>query len=388
MVTNANVMMLPGATVGILGGGQLGRMLCLDARRMGYRTVVWSGGPAEHAEPTQGVADVVINEPFDSAEALERFCNEADVATVEFENIPVETMRSVAKSVPMRPSADSVAICQRRVVEKEFLREQKIPCAPFAVVDSLADLEKAYAEIGPKAVLKTAAFGYDGKGQVLLAEGSDLAAAWEELGGQKAVLEGFVDFECEVSVILARSTDGEVAPFPVAENQHRHHMLDMSIVPARIDEEAMEQAFEIAIQIAEAMDYVGLLAVEFFVGKDGEVLVNEMAPRPHNSGHFTMDGCMTSQFEQQLRAVCGLPLGANELLGFTVMINLLGDMWRGEPRRLNEEEILESYGANLHLYGKTDPGVRRKMGHVNLVGGDESVLEEAFYLKGRLLGEV
>lgn len=377
-------MILPGATIGVLGGGQLGRMLCLDARRMGYRTMVWSGVEARYAEPVQGVADIVMNEPFDSEEALKKFCAEVDVATVEFENIPVETMRAVAKNIPMRPCADSVAICQRRVAEKTFLKEQKIPCAPFAVVDSLADLEKAYAKIGPEAVLKTAAFGYDGKGQVRLKKGADLSAAWEELGGQQAVLEGFVEFECEISVIVARKENGEITPFPPAENHHRDHILDMSLVPARIRESSTEDALEIAVQIAEAMDYVGLLAVEFFVKHSGEVLVNEMAPRPHNSGHYTMDGCATSQFEQQLRAICGLPLGSAELLNFTVMLNLLGDMWRGDPRKLNEEAIFETYGATLHLYGKTDPGERRKMGHVNIVGEME-ILEEAEDLKATLL---
>lgn len=376
-------MILPGGTLGILGGGQLARMLSLDARRMGYRTVVWSGSSI--AEPTNGVSDVVINKPFDDADALAEFTAQVDVVTVEFENIPLETLRAVEEQVGLYPSSENIGVSQHRSREKAFLTDHNIPCAPYALVNSLEDLEKAYAQVGPSGVLKTAAFGYDGKGQVKLTSADQLADAWESVAGQPSVLEGFVDFACEISVLVARGASGESVSFPPVENQHRHHMLDLTIAPARVGEEVLAEACAISERLVEALDYRGLLAVEFFVEKSGRVLVNEMAPRPHNSGHFTMNGSVTSQFEQQLRAVVGLPLGSTELLSPTVMLNLLGDMWQGDPRTLDTAAILSVEGAKLHLYGKSDPGERRKLGHVNLVGG-EDVLERADALKAQLLG--
>ncbi|MFT7302318.1 MAG: 5-(carboxyamino)imidazole ribonucleotide synthase [Akkermansiaceae bacterium] len=366
-------------TLGILGGGQLARMLCLDARRMGLRTVVWSGTPT--AEPTEGVADVLIKRKFDDEEAHEEFCRQVDVATVEFENIPLETLRKVEDAVGLFPSAESIGISQHRSREKTFLREHGIPCAPFALVNSLEELQSAYEEVGPATVLKTAAFGYDGKGQVKITAAGQLEAAWESVQGEPSVLEGFVDFQCEVSVLVARAKGGQCLAFPVAENEHRNHILDLTIVPARVSKETLEEAEATAIRLAEELGYRGLLAVEFFVEKSGRVVVNEMAPRPHNSGHFTMNGCVTSQFEQQLRAVCGLPLGSPELLGETVMVNLLGDMWNPE---LKLAEIFETEGAKLHLYGKSSPGERRKLGHVNVVGGT-GVEARARALKEKLL---
>ncbi len=366
-------------TLGILGGGQLARMLCLDARRMGFRTVVWSGTPT--AEPTVGVADLVIMKGFDNEAARAEFCDQVDVATVEFENIPLETLREVEEAVGLYPSAESIGISQHRSREKTFLKENGIPCAPFALVNSLEELQAAYAELGPTTVLKTAAFGYDGKGQVKITAADQVEAAWESVQGEPSVLEGFVDFKCEVSVLVARDEAGRCLAFPVAENEHRHHILDLTIVPARVSDETRKEAEETAIRLAEKLNYRGLLAVEFFVEQSGRVLVNEMAPRPHNSGHFTMNGCVTSQFEQQLRAVCGLPLGSSELLGETVMLNLLGDMWNPE---LKEAEIFATEGAKLHLYGKKNPSGRRKLGHVNLVGGS-SVEERARALKEKLL---
>lgn len=366
-------------TLGILGGGQLGRMLALDARRMGFRTVVWSGTP--QAEPTEGVADVVLKKDFDDEEAFAEFCRLVDVATVEFENIPRATLEKVEAAVGLHPSASSIATSQHRSREKAFLREHGIPCAPFALVKSLEELQAAYADVGPTAVLKTAAFGYDGKGQVKITESEQLVPAWESVRGEPSVLEGFVDFSCEISVLVARGADGDCRAFPVAENEHRNHILDMSIVPARVSEETAREAVETAIRLARALDYRGLLAVEFFVDQSGRVVVNEMAPRPHNSGHYTMNGCVTSQFEQQLRAVCGLPLGSTELLRETVMLNLLGDMWNPE---LNRDRIWLTEGAKLHLYGKTTAGPGRKLGHVNLVGGRD-VLARARQLKSELL---
>ncbi|MEN8773632.1 MAG: 5-(carboxyamino)imidazole ribonucleotide synthase [Akkermansiaceae bacterium] len=366
-------------TLGILGGGQLARMLCLDARRMGIRTVVWSGTPI--AEPTEGVADFILKRGFDDAEAHEEFCRQVDVATVEFENIPLETLKAVEDAVGLYPSAESIGISQHRSREKTFLREHGIPCAPFALVNSLAELEAAYAEIGPSAVLKTAAFGYDGKGQVKITTADELAAAWKSVQSEPSVLEGFVDFQCEVSVLVGRDQSGQSLAFPVAENEHRNHILDLTIVPARVSTETLVEAEATAIRLAEELDYRGLLAVEFFVEKSGRVVVNEMAPRPHNSGHYTMNGCVTSQFEQQLRSVCGLPLGSPELLCDTVMVNLLGDMWNPD---LKVDEISSTEGAKLHLYGKSSPGERRKLGHVNVVGG-EGVEARARHLKQKLL---
>lgn len=366
-------------TLGILGGGQLGRMLCLDARRMGFRTVVWSGAPK--AEPTEGVADVLIKKSFDDEEAFAEFCELVDVATVEFENIPLPTLEKVETAVGLYPSSQSIGISQHRSREKSFLRDHGIPCAPFALVNSLAELKSAYREVGPKAVLKTAAFGYDGKGQVKITAEDQLEAAWESVSGEPSVLEGFVDFSCEVSVLVARNVGGSCVAFPVSENEHRNHILDLSIVPARVSEETRQEAEEIAIRLATELDYRGLLAVEFFVEKSGRVVVNEMAPRPHNSGHYTMNGCVTSQFEQQLRAVCGLPLGSTELLHDTVMLNLLGDMWSPD---LDREAIWQTEGAKLHLYGKSATGAGRKLGHVNLVSGSQ-VLKRAQTLKEKLL---
>jgi 5-(carboxyamino)imidazole ribonucleotide synthase len=367
-------------TLGILGGGQLGRMLCLDARRMGFRTVVWSGTPK--ADPTEGVADVLLKRSFDDEEAFAKFRELVEVATVEFENIPLPTLERVEASVGLYPSSHSISTCQHRSREKTFLREHGIPCAPFALVNSLDELRTAYDEVGPQAVLKTAAFGYDGKGQVKITHAEQLEAAWISVAGEPSVLEGFVDFTCEISVLVARGADGSCRAFPVAENEHRNHILDLSIVPARVSPDTAAQARSTAIRLAEELNYRGLLAVEFFVEKSGRVLVNEMAPRPHNSGHYTMNSCVTSQFEQQLRAVCGLPLGSTELLHDTVMLNLLGDMWNPDLKR---DAIWQTEGAKLHLYGKTAAGPGRKLGHVNLVGGS-SVLDRARDLKEQLLG--
>lgn len=367
-------------TLGILGGGQLARMLCLDARRMGFRTVVWSG--TAEAEPTERVADVLIKKNFEDLQAREDFCSQVDFVTVEFENIPLETLKAVEAVKPLYPSAQSIEVTQHRSREKTFLRENGIPCAPFAFVDSLESLEAAYREIGPVGVLKTAAFGYDGKGQVKLTDASQLKDAWLEVDGQPSVLEGFIDFQCELSVLVARGEGGECRAFAPAENGHRHHMLDLTIVPARVSGDTIQQAEAIALDLVEKLDYRGLLAVEFFVEKSGRVIVNEMAPRPHNSGHFTMNGCVTSQFEQQLRAVCGLPLGSVEMLSPSVMLNILGDMWTPD---LDVDLIFSTEGAKLHLYGKSDPGERRKMGHVNFVG-EGDLVARAEGLKGRLLG--
>lgn len=369
--------------LGILGGGQLGRMFCMEARRMGYRTLVWTGGLEA---PAIVVADEAIDAPFDSAEALSQFTAKIAVATVEFENIPRATLEAVAASVPLHPSPNAVAICQHREREKNFLRTHGIPCAPFAVVASAAELAAALAEIGAPAVLKTAAFGYDGKGQLKLQGDEDPAAVWTAFATERAVLEKFIPFERELSVMVARSVDGSVAVYDPAENRHRHHILDVSIVPARVPVAVAAEAQAIARRVAEALDYRGIIGVEFFQLPDGTLLVNEMAPRPHNSGHHTLDACATSQFEQQVRTVCALPVGSPRLLSPAVMLNLLGDMWPGESEPPDWRPLFADGSAFLHLYGKRRAIGRRKMGHANFLREDVGeALAHAEALKASLL---
>lgn len=374
----------PGSLLGILGGGQLGRMFCIEARRMGYRTLVWTGGLEA---PAAVVADESIEEPFDSSSALEAFVSKAVVATVEFENIPRETLEAVAARIPLHPSPNAVAICQHREREKAFLKSRGIPCAPFAVVASAAELEIAMEEIGVPAVLKTAAFGYDGKGQLKLTGGEDPVEVWREFATDRAVLEAFIPFELELSVMVARSANGSVLAYDPAENRHRHHILDVSIVPARVPLSVAEEAKRIACRVAEELDYQGIMGVEFFLLADGSLLVNEMAPRPHNSGHHTLDACATSQFEQQVRATCGLPPGSARLLSPVVMLNLLGDMWPSEETQPDWSDLFADGAALLHLYGKARAVGRRKMGHANFLAADvENALVRAEKIKADLLG--
>ena len=369
--------------LGILGGGQLGRMFCMEARRMGYRTLVWTGGLEA---PAIVVADEAIDAPFDSPEALEQFVARAAVATVEFENIPRETLEAVAARIGLHPGPEAVAICQHREREKAFLKENGIPCAPFAVVASAEELAAAMEDIGTPAVLKTAAFGYDGKGQLKLNGGEDAAAVWAGFGTDRAVLEAFIPFERELSVMVARSGDGSMVAYDPAENRHRHHILDVSIVPGRVSSAIAAEAKIIACRVAEALDYRGIMGVEFFHLPDGSLLVNEMAPRPHNSGHHTLDACATSQFEQQVRVTCGLPAGSPKLLSPVVMLNLLGDMWPDESGPPDWTSLFADGSAFLHLYGKRRATGRRKMGHVNLLGPDvEDCLGRASALKAELL---
>lgn len=373
----------PGALLGILGGGQLGRMFCMEARRMGYRTLVWTGGLEA---PAMVVADEAIDAPFDSAAALEEFVSKAVAATVEFENIPRETLEAVVARIPLHPSPNAVAICQHREREKTFLKRHGIPCAPFAVVASADELAAAMLEIGTPAVLKTAAFGYDGKGQLKLEGGEDPAEVWAAFATDRAVLEAFIPFERELSVMVARSADASVVAYDPAENRHRHHILDVSIVPARVGDAVAAEAKAIACRVAEALDYRGIMGVEFFLLPDGSLLVNEMAPRPHNSGHHTLDACATSQFEQQVRATCGLPAGSPRLLSPVVMLNLLGDMWPGEEEPPDWEPLFADGAALLHLYGKRLAVGRRKMGHATFLGSDaDEALRRAEAIKARLL---
>lgn len=376
-------LQLPHCVVGVIGGGQLGRMLALAARRMGIRSLVWTGGLEA---PAVEVSDEVIDLPFDDAEALARFCQTVTVATVEFENIPVATLEAVASCRPLHPSPRAVSICQNREREKEFLREHGIPCTDFELVDGAEGLARALARLGTPAVLKTAAFGYDGKGQRKLEGGEDPAAVWAEFGAGRAVLEAWVPFEKELSVMVARGAGGSMVTYDPAENRHRHHILDVSIVPARVSDEVAARAASIAREVAEALDYRGIMGVEFFLKSDGTLLVNEMAPRPHNSGHHTLDACATSQFEQQLRAVLGLPLGSTRLLSPVAMLNLLGDFWPGERTPPDWTPLFADGEALLHLYGKRRATGRRKMGHANFLGASAAdALARAETAKARFL---
>lgn len=370
----------PGSTIGILGGGQLARMLCMEAKRMGYRTLVWTGGLEA---PATALCDAVIELPFDDATAIAQFTASADVATAEFENIPRATLDAVAAAVTLRPSASAIATCANREQEKTFLREQNIPCAPFWIVTDAEELAHAMQELNGPGVLKTSAFGYDGKGQRKLLGNENATIVWEEFQAPRAILEGFISFQSELSIMIARNPAGEVRCFDPVENQHRHHILDLTIAPAAIAHELREQAIAIATRIVSAFDYVGIMGVEFFLQADGVILVNEMAPRPHNSGHHTIDACKTSQFEQQLRAVCGLPLGSTELLCPAVMLNLLGDMWPGIEQAPDWSIVLSDPSAALHLYGKKRAIERRKMGHATFLG--TQARERAEDVKARLL---
>ena len=362
--------LFPGGTIGILGGGQLGRMSALAARRLGYKVRTFDPSASACAA---GVADEHITAEWNDTAALQRFASGCGRITLEFENIPPASVEFLAKSVPCHPSANVLAICQNRRREKEFLRASGIPCANFAVVSSLIELQAAVKSIGFPCVLKTADFGYDGKGQVKLPTAeADLKAAWEKIGATGGVLEGWVPFQMEISVLVARTVDGRTAVYDPAENIHRNHILHLSISPARISESTSKEAKDLAVSIAEKINLVGLLAVEMFV-KEGRIIVNELAPRPHNSGHQTFDAHQTSQFEQHIRAVCGLPLGGTKPLAPSAMVNLLGDLWRGgqEP---DWTKVLSEPSAKLHLYdkGKAAPG--RKMGHITVTA---STLEEA-----------
>ncbi len=351
----------PGATIGILGDGQLGRMTALAAARLGYHVHIF--GP-EATPPAAQVTPLFTRAAYTDQSALAQFAASVDVVTLEFENIPVETLRWLDGTVPVRPGPDVLAITQHRVREKAYAQSVGAETAPFRAVCNLPSLEQAVAALGCPAVLKTCRFGYDGKGQVKILPGDDLAAAWRMVGeSDDCILEGFVDFACEASVIVARGVEGGLKAYPVVENRHKHHILDETHVPAALPPAVVQEAERVALAIAGGMpSLVGLLAVELFVTQDGRVLVNEMAPRPHNSGHWSMDGCATDQFEQLVRAVCGLPLGDTRILYPTIMKNLIGDDVQGWAGWLDNPK------ARLHLYGKTEARPGRKMGHVNLLG--------------------
>lgn len=350
----------PGAALGLLGGGQLGRMFTLAARSLGFRVHALDPG---HDCPAGQVADLEIRAAYNEVYAAQVLARGVDVVTVEFENIPAETLEAVAMLRPMHPGAHVLHTVQHRIREKQFLSTHGFPVTPFREINTEADLREAAAALGLPAVLKTASFGYDGKGQAKLSSPADIGPAFEALLGQQGVLEAWVPFELECSVVCARSSTGETSVWPVAENAHAHHILDTTVFPARIPDAVAVRAQAMALEIATALDVVGMLTVEFFLKPGGELLVNELAPRPHNSGHATIDACVTSQFEQQVRAVCGLPLGDTTLLRPAAMANLLGDLWpaEGEPAW---ERLLLHRDVKLHLYGKSEARPGRKMGHL------------------------
>ena len=377
-------MILPGATIGVLGGGQLGRMFTLAAKVMGYQVVVLDPDPSS---PAGQVADVHLKADYRDAVALLRMGSLCDAVTTEFENVPATSLDMLAKHCLVAPSPQALAVAQDRLVEKSRAREFGCDTAPFANIESEADLAQAWHEIGAPALLKTRRLGYDGKGQARVNSMQELTAAYAELGSVPCLLEGFLPLEREVSVVLARNQDDEIAFFPLSENQHRDGILDISIVPARVPEALADDARRMAAGLAHGLDYVGVMAVEFFLlrGEDnapGRIVFNEMAPRPHNSGHYTLDACATDQFQQQVRALCGLPLGDPRLLSPVVMVNLLGDVWTPQP---DWKKLLRHPGVQLHLYGKAEARPGRKMGHYNcLATALEAALELALVTRAEL----
>ncbi len=365
-----------------MGGGQLGRMFAIAARRMGYRVHTFS--PDEDT-PTGQLADLEIAARYDDEEQVRKFARGVDVLTFEFENIPSDTIEWCAEETVVRPAGRVLHICQHRLREKLFLQDAGFPLPRFAAVHGDAALRCAMDELGGQGVLKTASFGYDGKGQVKLDAGTDLAAVWAAFQ-TRAVIEEWVSYSKEISVLVARGIAGETRTFPVCENRHVNHILDLTLVPAEVPSGVEDSARALAERVATALDLVGLLAVEMFLLPDGRLLINELAPRPHNSGHFSFDASITSQFEQQLRAVCGLPLGSTETLRPCAMANLLGDVWeKGEPRWAAAAAFPE---VKLHLYGKVSPRPGRKMGHLVAFGANTSeAAERALQARAALRGE-
>ena len=354
---------LPGATIGVLGSGQLGRMFALAARELGYRIFIYS---PDNDTPAGQIGDQEFVCAYTELDKIREFARQVQVVTFEFENVHSDSTSAAAEFAPVRPDGRVLHITQNRLREKTFLEGNGFPVTPFRRINTLADLQAAVQDLGLPAVLKTADFGYDGKGQVKITGVDQLESAWHTMNGAEGIYEAYVSFEKEVSVVAARTLRGEFAAFPVFENAHANHILDITFAPAAIDPTLAQEAARLASGILQKLDVVGLLTVEMFVTKDGRLLVNELAPRTHNSGHLTIDACVTSQFEQQVRAVCGLPLGSTELRRPAAMANLLGDLWqKSEP---NWAAALEDPFVKLHLYGKAQARAGRKMGHLTATG--------------------
>lgn len=355
-------MILPGATLGMLGGGQLGRMFTVAARTMGYRVTVLDPDP--HS-PAGRIADRHIHANFMDIAALHELSSVCVAITTEFENVPSETLDILAKSCFVRPSAHAVSITQDRINEKIFLQTHRIPTNRFVAINNENEIASAFKFIGSPAILKRSRLGYDGKGQWKVETIEECVEAFNKMGSAPCVLEEMLRFKCEISIVLARGVHGHIATYPTAENIHTNSILDTTIVPARVSKTVSDKAQKIAKTIAEKIDYYGVLAVEMFVMRDGRILVNEIAPRPHNSGHYTLDACVTDQFEQQVRTLCGLAPGDTRLLSPVVMVNLLGDVWSGSQPAW--EQLFDYPNVKLHLYGKDQARPGRKMGHYNVL---------------------
>jgi 5-(carboxyamino)imidazole ribonucleotide synthase len=373
----------PGGTIGVLGSGQLGRMFAIAARELGYRVHTYS---PDADTPTGQVADVELRGPYEDTDAIRRFASAVDVVTFEFENVPAVAAEAAAAVATVRPAGSVLHVTQHRLREKTFLRDHGFPVTPFRAVRSRAELAEALGELGCPALLKTAGWGYDGKGQVKIERPGDVDAAWAALRSDEAILEAWVPYALELSIVAARGVDGEVVVYPAIENHHVRGILDLSLAPARVGRDVAAHADTIARRLLETLGVVGVLCVEFFCLSDGALMINELAPRPHNSGHLTIDACVTSQFEQQLRAVCGLPLGAPELLSPAAMANLLGDVWQDGPPAFTA--ALLDPRVKLHLYGKTDARPGRKMGHLTaLAATAEQAVELVLAARARLVAK-
>ena len=355
-------IILPGGTIGILGGGQLGRMMAMEGRRMGYRIGVLD--PVENC-PAAQVADFHVQSELTNTQRVIDFVDQVDVVTIETELVPWMLLADIESGKATRPSSCVLALVQDRLVQREFLQDHSFPQTPFASVKDRASMTTAAQRVAFPAILKKRRSGYDGKGQIRVASMDHLSEAWRELGEAPSVLETVASFKMELSVVLARSLHGDIQLYPLAENAHRQNILHTTRVPARVADTVRLRAEELAVSLAEALDYCGVMAVEFFLLEDDTLLINEVAPRPHNSGHFTFGACVTSQFEQHLRAICGLPLGDTSLMHPVVMVNLLGDLWRDGPPRW--DRLLTHPQVRLHLYGKSHAAPGRKMGHVLLM---------------------
>jgi len=355
-------------------------MFAMAARKLGYRVHTFA---PEHDTPTGQIADIEVVASYDDVDRVREFAKAVDVVTFEFENVPAAAAAAAEKVAIVRPNGGALKVAQHRVREKRFLASRGLPVAPYAEVRSDTDLATAIQHVGRPSVLKTAALGYDGKGQVSIREATDAVEAWSSLGRKECVLESFIDLEREISVIGARGVDGATSFFDPFDNVHRHHILDVTVAPADIPERIAADAIEITRSVLEGLDYIGILCVEFFVARDGRLLVNEIAPRPHNSGHLTFDACRTSQFEQQVRAICGFSLGATDLLQPAAMVNLLGDLWGdGEP---DWPAALALPDVKLHLYGKASARPGRKMGHLTVLAPQREQARDRALMARRLL---
>jgi 5-(carboxyamino)imidazole ribonucleotide synthase len=362
-VKRSSAPILPGAVIGVLGSGQLGRMFGIAARQMGYRVHTLS---PETDTPTGQVADVEINASYQDLDAVRAFAMNVDVVTFEFENVPAACVEVAAQFAPVRPAGSVLYTAQHRLREKSFLAANGFPTTPLIPVHSLDELRSAVEQVGLPAILKTAGFGYDGKGQVRITDAAETAAAFDATASRDLILEAFVDFELEFSIVAARGLDDSFAHWGIIENRHRNHILDLSFTPSTVSDNLARKAIEIARELLSVLDVVGVLCIEFFLTRGQEILINELAPRPHNSGHLTINASLTSQFEQQVRAVCGLPLGSTEYISAVAMANLLGDLWKeGEP---DWAAACADPDVKLHVYGKIEPRPGRKMGHLTALG--------------------